>query len=95
MVALRIALLAVTALAAQVELEKRISVPSVDLTSNSTRVPKAIITSKNGANVTISGLALPGYDAYLGIPFAEPRKLPSRSTANISNRRASFHGPCT
>lgn len=75
MFALRIALLTVAALASQVELEKRISVPSIDLTSNSTHVPKAIIAAKEGTNVTISGLALPGYDAYLGIPFAEPRKL--------------------
>lgn len=75
MFGLRILLLAVTVLASRVELEKRISVPSVDLRTNSTHVPKAIITAKNGANVTISGLALPGYDAYLGIPFAEPREF--------------------
>lgn len=75
MFAFKVVLLAATALAGQVELEKRLpEAPLPDLRTNSTTTPKAIITAKNGANVTITGSALPGYDAYLGIPFAEPRE---------------------
>lgn len=75
MFVLKTALLAAIALASQVELEKRISAPLPDLRTTNPVAPKAVITTNKGGNVTISGLALPGYDAYLGIPFAEPREF--------------------
>lgn len=96
MFVLKVALIAATAFASHVELEKRLpKAPLPDLKSNSSVVPKAVITTQTAKNVTISGLALPGYDAYLGIPFAEPRESTEEGAADVSYGRSTFRGPCS
>lgn len=56
-----------------VDVERRqMGVPVVNLTTSA--VARAVIHDGHGKNLTVSGLSFPTYDAYLGIPFGEPRE---------------------